>query len=113
MNLRNAQYAEDARPVQEDCACYTCRTFSRAYLRHLYKAGEVTALRLGTIHNIHYLLDLMRAIRQAITDDRLDDLRAEFYSRYRIPNQEVRHEQRARRKAAILNQFAGSKAVGG
>lgn len=111
MNLRNAQYAEDARPVQEDCACYTCRTFSRAYLRHLYKAGEVTALRLGTIHNIHYLLDLMRAIRQAIATDRLDDLRAEFYTRYRIPNQEVRHEQRARRKAAILSQFAGSKAV--
>lgn len=109
INLRNAQYAEDPRPVQEDCACYTCRTFSRAYLRHLYKAGEVTALRLGTIHNIHYLLDLMRDIHRAIADDRLDDLRAEFYSRYRIPNQAVRHEQRARRKAAVLNQFAGSK----
>ena len=98
MNLRNAQYAEDPRPVQEDCACYTCRTFSRAYLRHLFRAGEVTALRLGTIHNIHYLLDLMRQIHQAIAADQLDDLRAEFYSRYRIPNQTVRHEQRARRK---------------
>jgi queuine tRNA-ribosyltransferase len=109
MNLRNAQYAEDARPVQEDCDCYTCRTFSRAYLRHLYRAGEVTALRLGTIHNITYLLRLMAEIRQAIADDRLDDLRAAFYSRYRIPNQDVRHEQRARRRASVLNQFAGSK----
>ena len=54
------------RPVQEDCGCYTCRTFSRAYLRHLYKAGEVTALRLGTIHNVHFMLDLMRQIRAAI-----------------------------------------------
>lgn len=109
MNLRNAQFAEDPRPVQEDCECYTCRTFSRAYLRHLYRAGEVTALRLGTIHNIHYLLDLMRRIHHAIAHDRLDELRDEFYSRYRIPNQEVRHEQRARRKAATLKQFSGSK----
>jgi queuine tRNA-ribosyltransferase len=109
INLRNAQYAEDPRPVQEDCECYTCRTFSRAYLRHIYKAGEVTALRLGTIHNIHYLLELMRNIRQAIADDRFDDLRDEFYSRYRMPNQEVRHEQRARRKAAVLNQFSANK----
>lgn len=108
INLRNAQYAEDTRPVQEDCACYTCRTFSRAYLRHLYRAGEVTALRLGTIHNVHYLLQLMRDIHQAIAADRLDDLRAAFYSRYRIPNQAVRHEQRARRKAAVLNQFGNA-----
>lgn len=107
INLRNAQYAEDPRPVQEDCTCYTCRTFSRAYLRHLYRAGEVTALRLGTIHNIHFLLNLMREIHQAIREDRLDDLRDTFHRRYRIPNQEVRHEQRARRKAAILNQFGG------
>jgi queuine tRNA-ribosyltransferase len=109
INLRNAQYAEDARPVQEDCDCYTCRTFSRAYLRHLYRAGEVTALRLGTIHNLHYLLTLMRDLHLAIAEDRLEDLRAAFYSRYRMPNQEVRHEQRARRKAAVLSQFAGSK----
>jgi queuine tRNA-ribosyltransferase len=50
-------HAEDQRPVQEDCTCYTCRTFSRAYLRHLYKAGEISALRLGTIHNVHFMLD--------------------------------------------------------
>jgi queuine tRNA-ribosyltransferase len=105
MNMRNAQYIEDPRPVQEDCACYTCRTFSRAYLRHLYRAGEVTALRLGTIHKVHYLVKLMADIRQAIAGDRLDDLREQFYSRYQIPDQAVRHEQRARRKAAIINKF--------
>jgi queuine tRNA-ribosyltransferase len=55
-----------ARPVQEGCTCYTCRTFSRAYLRHLYKAGEISALRLGTIHNVHFMMDLMVQIRRAI-----------------------------------------------
>lgn len=104
INLRNARFAEDPRPVQEDCTCYTCRTFSRAYLRHLYKAGEISALRLGTIHNVHYLQQLMREIRQAIVDDRLEDLREAFYARYRMTNQEVRHEQRRRRRAATLNQ---------
>lgn len=104
INLRNARFAEDPRPVQEDCTCYTCRTFSRAYLRHLYKAGEISALRLGTIHNVHYLQELMRQIRQAIVADRLEDLRQVFYARYRMTNQAVRHEQRKRRQAAILNQ---------
>jgi queuine tRNA-ribosyltransferase len=113
INLRNAQYAEDPRPVQEDCACYTCRTVSRAYLRHLYRAGEITALRLGTIHNIHYLQELMRTLHQAIAADRLDDLRAGFYSRYQMSNQAVRHEQRARRKAAVHNQVAGNKTPSG
>ncbi len=106
INLRNAQYAEDPRPVQEDCTCYTCRTFSRAYLRHLYKAGEISALRWGTIHNVHFLMELMRRIRAAIAADKLDDLRAEFLERYRISNQTVRHDQRQRRRAGLLNQVA-------
>ena len=104
INLRNAQYAEDPRPVQEDCTCYTCRTFSRAYLRHLYKAGEISALRFGTIHNVHFLMELMRRIRAAIADDTLDDLRAEFLARYRLSNQAVRHDQRRRRRENLLNQ---------
>jgi queuine tRNA-ribosyltransferase len=108
INMRNAQYAEDPRPVQEDCACYTCRTFSRAYLRHLYKAGEISALRLGTLHNLHFLLDLMQRIRQAIAEDRLETLQAEFMARFRLSNQEVRHDQRKRRQAAVLAQANGS-----
>ena len=101
VNLRNAQFAEDHAPIQEDCTCYTCRTFSRAYLRHLYKAGEVTALRLGTIHNVHFMLDLMRRIRAAIVAGTYDAFRDAFWERYQISNQKVRHEQRAKRQAAM------------
>jgi queuine tRNA-ribosyltransferase len=100
MNLRNAQYAEDPRPVQEDCSCYTCATFSRAYLRHLTKAGEISALRLGTIHNIHFMLNLMEQLRSAIRQARLADFRAEFLARFQISNQSVRHAQHQRRLAA-------------
>ncbi|MFN2200057.1 MAG: tRNA guanosine(34) transglycosylase Tgt [Caldilineaceae bacterium] len=97
INLRNARFADDPAPVQEDCDCYTCRTFSRAYLRHLYKAGEVTALRLGTIHNIHFVLNLMRQLRQAISQNTLEEFRKDYLANYRISDQHVRHEQRRRR----------------
>jgi queuine tRNA-ribosyltransferase len=103
INLRNAGFAEDQRPVQEDCTCYTCRTFSRAYLRHLYKAKEITALRLGTIHNLHFMMTLMADIREAIAAGRFDAFREEFLERFQISNQTVRHEQRAKRKAAARN----------
>ena len=96
VNIRNAQYAEDPRPVQEDCTCYTCRTFSRAYLRHLYKAGEITGLRLGTIHNVHFMLEFMRQIRTTIAANTFADFRATFLARYQISNQVIRHEQRER-----------------
>ena len=100
LNMRNLAHAEDHRPVQEDCTCYTCRTFSRAYLRHLYKAGEISALRLGTIHNVHFMLELMRQIRAAIADNRFSAFREEFLRRYRITDQAKRHEQRALRAAS-------------
>ena len=96
MNMRNAQFADDPRPVQEDCDCYTCQTFSRAYLRHLYKAGELSALRLGTIHNVHFMLTLMSQIRAAIRQNQYESFRASFLERYQISNQHVRHQQRAR-----------------
>ena len=66
MNIKGAIHAKDERPVDVACACYTCRHFSRAYLRHLYVADEILGLRLNTIHNLHYYLDLMRQARQAI-----------------------------------------------
>ncbi len=66
MNIKSAAYARDERPLDAGCACYTCRHFSRAYLRHLYVAGEILGLRLNTIHNVHYYLDLMRQAREAI-----------------------------------------------
>jgi queuine tRNA-ribosyltransferase len=81
INIRNAQYAEDERPIDPECGCYTCRTFTRAYLRHLYKAREILSMRLNTLHNLHYYLNLMRGIRHAISEDRFTEFRREFYSK--------------------------------
>jgi len=64
--IKQARYREDDRPVDPSCACYTCRTFSRAYLRHLFQAGEMLFATLATIHNLNYYLDILRRIRQAI-----------------------------------------------
>lgn len=100
LNMRNAQFAEDHAPLQEGCPCYTCRTFSRAYLRHLYKAGEISALRLGTIHNVQFMLTLMQQIRRAIEAGSFNAFRAEFHARFRITDQATRHAQRELRAAA-------------
>jgi queuine tRNA-ribosyltransferase len=78
LNIKNARYAEDARPLDEECACYTCRHFSRAYLRHLYMAGEITASTLNTLHNLHFYLDTMRRIREALVFGSLAGLRHSF-----------------------------------
>jgi queuine tRNA-ribosyltransferase len=69
LNLRNAVHARDERAPDPDCGCYTCRTHSRAYLRHLFAADELLALRLATLHNLHHYLDLMRGARVAIEED--------------------------------------------
>jgi queuine tRNA-ribosyltransferase len=98
MNMRNAQYAEDPRPVQEGCPCYTCRTFSRAYLRHLYRDGEISALRLGTIHNVNFMLTLMANIRAAIAAGTFAAFRTGFLAGFRMTDQDKRHEQRAVRE---------------
>ena len=72
--IKQAQYKDDARPVDEACACYTCRHFSRAYLRHLFLAGEITFSVLATLHNLRRYLDIMRQIRQSILVGRLPEL---------------------------------------
>ena len=69
VRIRNAQYRLDTRPLDEDCRCYTCRNFSRAYLHHLNRLGEILGARLNTIHNLHYYQELMREIRVAIEAD--------------------------------------------
>jgi queuine tRNA-ribosyltransferase len=68
--IKNARFASDDRPLDPDCGCYTCSSFSRAYLRHLFVAREMTASTLNTIHNLHFYVDLMRRIRVAIEEDR-------------------------------------------
>jgi len=78
MNIRNARFAEDDRPPDEACGCYTCRTFSRAYLRHLATVNEMTSATLNTLHNLHFYLDTMRRIRDAIEFGSFERFRAEF-----------------------------------
>ena len=80
--IRNATYAHDFSPLEEDCDCYACRHFSRAYIRHLMKAEEITGARLASIHNLRFLIRIMEEIRQAIMEDRFLDYRREFYARY-------------------------------
>jgi len=77
--IKNSQYVEDERPVEEGCGCYTCAHYSRAYLRHLFMANELLAYRLNSIHNIHYYLNFMNDIRSAIMDNRLEEFRDAFY----------------------------------
>lgn len=73
MSVKQAQYAEDERPVDETCSCYTCRHYSRAYLRHLYLANEILSSRLNTIHNLSYYMNFMKHIQEAIRENRLID----------------------------------------
>jgi queuine tRNA-ribosyltransferase len=82
LSIKNARYAEDPLPPDPECGCYTCRTCSRAYLRHLYVAGEMTAATLNTIHNLYFYLDTMRAIGEAIMLGTFDKLRSEFHQTF-------------------------------
>lgn len=83
INIKGAQYAKDERPPDPACNCYTCQHFSRAYLRHLFVAGEILGLRLNTLHNLHFYLALMKQIRQAIEDGTFGAFRAGFLERAR------------------------------
>ncbi len=83
MNFKSAVWARDFSPIDPDCRCYTCQHYSRAYLRHLYHAGEITGLRLATIHSVHFFMDLMREMRSAILAGRFNEWRTGFLSSYR------------------------------
>jgi len=81
LRIRNAKFERDTRPLDEACGCYTCRSgFSRAYLRHLDRCGEMLGPQLATIHNLHYYQDLMRGLREAIAAGRLAEFKADFYA---------------------------------
>jgi len=83
LNLMNAAFARDKRPIEEGCACYTCRTFTRAYLRHLIQAKEILASTLLSIHNLSVLLQLVRDARQAILEGRYEAFACEFLAAYK------------------------------
>jgi len=78
INIDNARFAEDERPVDPECGCYTCRTFSRAYLRHLFNTREINAAALNTLHNLNFYLDTIRRIREAIRFGRFESFRRTF-----------------------------------
>jgi queuine tRNA-ribosyltransferase len=84
INLRNAQFASDPGPIEAGCECYACSNFSRAYLRHLFKAEELLAYRLATLHNVYFLQQLMRDIRAAIARDEFPSFRTRFSETYRV-----------------------------
>jgi queuine tRNA-ribosyltransferase len=79
--IRDAKYARDYSPIDENCDCYACRNFTRAYVRHLFKCGEILGLRLAAWHNLRFLIKLMEDVREAIKNDRLLDFRKEAFER--------------------------------
>jgi len=80
--MSNAKYKDDFTPLDNKCQCYTCRNFTRAYLRHLYMSNEILASILGTIHNLYFMSSLMKNIRLALLEDRLLEFKEEFLSNF-------------------------------
>jgi queuine tRNA-ribosyltransferase len=89
IRIKNSQYKDDKRPLDNSCSCYTCTTFSRGYLHHLFKIGEILGARLNTIHNIHYYLTLMQEIRSAIINHRFSD----FVEQFKIERETITKEK--------------------
>jgi queuine tRNA-ribosyltransferase len=81
INIRNARYAEDDQPPDSSCSCYTCRTFSRAYLRHLFLSKEINAATLNTLHNLNFYLDTLGRIRESIAFGRFESFKLAFRQR--------------------------------
>lgn len=81
ISIKNARFREDENPLDDECSCYTCRNYSRAYLRHLFHAREILSYHLNTIHNLHYYLTLMSQMRGAIESDEFASFRKDFYSK--------------------------------
>ena len=78
IKIKNARYKDEEQPLDDSCTCYTCKNFSRAYLHHLHRCGEILGARLNTIHNLHYYLELMQAMRNAIDEHRFTEFRIQF-----------------------------------
>jgi queuine tRNA-ribosyltransferase len=78
LNIKNAAFVKDSKPIDKNCSCKTCKNYSRAYLHHLFSAEEITGMRLATIHNLHFLLELMRNARRAILEDKFKEFKKEW-----------------------------------
>jgi len=90
ININNAAHREAVEPIEEGCGCYTCRHYSRAYLRHLYQAREILAHRLNTIHNLHFYLSLVKNMRMAILGGTFEQFRRDFLACQQIAPSESR-----------------------
>ncbi len=79
---RPLEYSRDSNPIDTECQCYTCKNFSRSYLRHLFKAGEILAAELATIHNLFFMVELLNRIRKAILNGSFRDLSSDLFARF-------------------------------
>ena len=79
IKIRNARYKDDTKPLDPSCTCHTCRNFSRAYLNHLHRSNEITGARLNTLHNLHYYLNLMKEMRDALEVNQFDQWQEQFH----------------------------------
>ena len=82
LQLRNAVFKEDARPIDENCGCFACRNHTRAYIRHLFNAEEILGLRLVSLHNIYFYVRLIQMSREAILENRFEKFKKEFLDKY-------------------------------
>jgi queuine tRNA-ribosyltransferase len=82
INIKNARFERDFGPLDEECDCYACRNYSRAYIRHMFKAGEMMSAMLLSEHNLHFLIKMMAGIRKSIEEDRFTEFKEEFYEKY-------------------------------
>ncbi len=89
VRLRNSPNKKDSGPIDDKCECYTCKNYSRAYIHHLDKCGEMFGAELATIHNLHYYQDLMRGLRESIENGTFDDFVVEFYRMRDMPVPEL------------------------
>ncbi len=94
LNLKNAEFALDKSPIEESCTCPACREFTRGYIRHLIKAEEILGLRLITLHNLHFYLDLMRRTREQIENQKFDEFRKSFVSKYKTRDVDLELKQK-------------------
>jgi queuine tRNA-ribosyltransferase len=85
--VKNSQYEKDFQPIDASCTCYTCRTFTRAYLRHLFQAQEILGLRLATIHNITFYMQIVKSARKAIQKGTYEEWKRQFLDNYQMNEQ--------------------------
>jgi len=84
INIKRAEFREDKGPIDENCDCYTCRNYSRAYLRHLYQAKEILSSVLNTIHNVRFFVELLEDVRMSIENGDFNTFKTEFMRRYEV-----------------------------